>query len=428
MKSAILAWILVCVCACSSLIVTDIYYCADQSALIHDGLSILHGHLVSSGPESRGGVHHPGSLYKLLIAFLLAVSGGSLRVFALMHVIILSSSAFFIVRTARILSGSIWFSFSALILFLALPFSFWYTIIVWGPAANVTVMCASLYLAVEIARGKTRLAPLLMICLSFLFQTHYGTIFPVVALGLTGLWNSRNDKKAIYRSFIVGVLFTLPALIDFVREPQNLRMILASARGTQSLSSVWEAMAELHSMNASWIWGLAFALSIVVLLIRRSGEPASRLNAAAWISVCLALASSILSMFFIRERIDPYYVAFLPAITIVLLSAFARRIPIVLSILCLFALPAAVSNVNRYWNGAWNVCPLGEVQTVARALNGKTAETKGAFIPFVLPSILREAGGLHPAKGLLIEAPPADSPGQDIFRGKAIRLLEQPAR
>lgn len=134
MKSAILAWILVCVCACSCLIVADIYYCADQSALIRDSLSILHGHLVSSGPESRGGVHHPGSLYKLLIALLLAASGESLRVFAFMHVIVLSSSAFFIIRTTRILSGSIWFSLAALILFLALPFSFWYAMIVWGPA------------------------------------------------------------------------------------------------------------------------------------------------------------------------------------------------------------------------------------------------------------------------------------------------------
>lgn len=428
MKSAILAWILVCVCACSCLIVEDIYYCADQSALIRDSLSILHGHFVSSGPESRGGVHHPGSLYKLLIALLLAASGESLRVFAFMHVIVLSSSAFFIVRTTRILSGSIWFSLAALILFLALPFSFWYAMIVWGPAANVAAMCASLYFAVEIAKGKTALTPLLMICLSFLFQTHYGTIFPVVALGLTGLWNSRTDKKAIHRALIVGAVFTLPALIDFVREPQNLRMILASAQGTQSLSSVWEAMVELHTMNASWIWGLAFALSIVVSLIRRSKVPASGLNPQVWICVCLALASSILSMFFIREKIDPYYLAFMPAITIALLSIFARRIPIVLSILCLFALPAAVSNVNRYLNEAWNVCPLGEVQTVARALNGKMAETKGASIPFVLPSILREAGELHPAKGLLIEAPPGDSSSRDIFRGKAIRLLEQPAR
>ncbi len=420
MKTALFGWLLLWALCAVSLSISDVCYCGDQSALIEDASAIAHGKLITAGPASRGGMHHPGSAYQIILAALFVASAGSLFAMNLLHAGLVTCGLFFLLRTASRESGSLMAAAALMLVYLGLPFSYRYALMIWGPAVNIMLFSGAVYCAIRTVSGDHEKLRWLAVLVSILLQTHFGNLFVCAGLVLAVLAIARPDKRGLRDFAIWATAASLPAILDALRHPENLRAILASAGQMRSFLEVRNAIAELHG-GSPWLWGILCAAVVLSPSLRSVNRRAAAVLLAAFL--CAAAG-----MFFIWEPIQIYYLAHIPILTLSFAALFRGRTALWLAVIALAFAPAA-ARISEHWKPDWNPCPLGEVRGVARALEGRMAETEGSTIPMILPSLLRETGPLSPSTDrLLLEAPVSAGDGEILFSGRAMRLIRKPAK
>ncbi len=414
---ALLLWLIFfCLTFLKDYNIDQINYCGDQSELIETALRITQGVAIYRGPPSQGGSHNIGPLYYYYLALLLVFSGKSIVIMNLLNCLVQSCGFLFLCLLLLRLTGSYFLSFACAISMYAHSQPYYYMKIVWGPAVVMPAFIASLFLLQLIQDGRHGFIPLLAFLQAFQIQAHYAMIFPcagiLFALILHLVRLHRETLPLLKKTIIISMLaFSLPFIftlydlvLNYGENAKRLVQFHFAHGGSVRWSEIILFLAEFAIESSLTPWFSTILASMILLasfaLVKK------KLNFR--FEFFLPLSFSILSLFFIRDRIDNHYLAyfaFFPPILFAILGNDIQELsnqkarPFIRISIAILVLSAAFSdfrfNFESHAETSWNSCPYGEMRKLSLILkknagaNPVYMEIIGSNAPPVMASFAR---------------------------------------
>jgi len=424
----------------------QVHYCADQSEIVQTADRLRSGVVVTRGPPSRDGVHNVGSLYYVVIAIIRTLAHGSIFATQIIHSFLIASAFFFASVVLTRISASKLIGIATATALYSFDLPHYFAMVIWGPASNFALMLAAVFIAGRLASESILPVIALALIASLLVQTHYAFFFPAGSTVLTTIYLLRKKPRRILHFILWLFVFTIPAILDVIKEPENLLRIITlnmtpgQAARTQSFSDLPNAI-----LSAVDFRGWHPGLSVVILLIacagllaafiRPSPDDSRASSSAQMLAVTGMIGATILSMSLVREKVQLYY---LPALVLILpfgIAALVRSLPqarMPLAVFCvLIASPGLASNYEKFSRSDWNACPYDEMQGIVDAIHDPVFAivTTGEDAPRIVPTILRLLGERRPdarAKALyIVEPAEKTTQGNLVFSGRKWRMVRQ---
>ena len=363
-----------------------VYFGGDQARLFEQASDLLHGHMVYTGPYSKGDRFHPGPAYFFLIAAAQLLSGGGI----VGTTLITSAIKALTVAALSLLTYRL---FGSVVLAAAAPFtvavSYWFVLylkIEWNPAIVLPFFALGAWAALEAAAGSAVGLVTCVLAISVAVQSHLavappGAVLLTAALGAFLIARRDGRRTALWATGLAAALLWLPAAIDAVRHRGgNAWRIVRDLGATderQSLAEAWTFTRGL--IDSALPFGratdeLVLALSAVALaagaLWWRGRRPQ-----VVWLTVMLAGAwgSFVWSVLRIPGEIENYYLIHLWIVLAVTLAGgagvlveaagtTAARKELAAGVLvaawCVAAAPSAHMTWLRFSVPTWNPYPL----------------------------------------------------------------------